>query len=259
MKTTQLVSPLHNYLTPIKSNIQNSLSVVLSPLVYPQHKNNLSESLSDKGNQANGRWTKSEHKLFVEALNKYGKNWNKVANHVKTRNATQVRSHAQKYFLKHDIKQTNKPSLSHNKKEITNDKGNGSGSSTDSQKAINRINELEKLNEIALNDSRILLENASALQNALKVKEQFESISKETSELLAKAADDPKVLEQCLKIFNTANLGVLYFSNIMRKFHVKNMEYGFLMKYMSAYGFTNFKEITSSYIKLSDWVDTSTK
>ncbi|CDW79668.1 myb-like dna-binding shaqkyf class family protein [Stylonychia lemnae] len=48
----------------------------------------------------NGRWTKEEHAKFLEALRKYGKNWNKVFEHVKTRNEQQVRSHAQKYFNK---------------------------------------------------------------------------------------------------------------------------------------------------------------
>jgi SHAQKYF class myb-like DNA-binding protein len=47
-----------------------------------------------------GRWTKIEQKLFLEALQKYGKNWEKVHQHVGTRTTTQVRSHAQKYFQK---------------------------------------------------------------------------------------------------------------------------------------------------------------
>ena len=32
-----------------------------------------------------GRWTKEEHILFIEALNKYGKNWKKAEEYIKTR------------------------------------------------------------------------------------------------------------------------------------------------------------------------------
>lgn len=46
-------------------------------------------------------WTSAEHDLFLEALEKYGPKDNKsIAQYVGTRNATQVRTHAQKYFLK---------------------------------------------------------------------------------------------------------------------------------------------------------------
>jgi SHAQKYF class myb-like DNA-binding protein len=47
-----------------------------------------------------GRWTKAEHKRFLEALKLYGKDWKKVQEYVGTRTTTQARSHAQKYFSK---------------------------------------------------------------------------------------------------------------------------------------------------------------
>lgn len=46
-------------------------------------------------------WTPTEHKRFLEALQKFGpKDVRAIANFVGSRNATQVRTHAQKYFLR---------------------------------------------------------------------------------------------------------------------------------------------------------------
>jgi len=75
-------------------------------------KNNELESkvveLSSKSNNDNQSkksqsryWTKEEHEKFLDALKIYGKKDVKnISLHVGTRNPTQVRTHAQKYFLK---------------------------------------------------------------------------------------------------------------------------------------------------------------
>lgn len=42
----------------------------------------------------NGRWTREEHMMFIEALSIYGKNWKKVEEHIGTRTGAQIRSHA---------------------------------------------------------------------------------------------------------------------------------------------------------------------
>jgi len=47
-----------------------------------------------------GRWTNQEHEMFVAALKIHGKKWKKVASMIKTRTAVQIRTHAQKYFIK---------------------------------------------------------------------------------------------------------------------------------------------------------------
>jgi len=47
-----------------------------------------------------GHWTSEEHELFVSAYKIYGKDWKKVAAHVKTRTNIQARTHAQKYIKK---------------------------------------------------------------------------------------------------------------------------------------------------------------
>lgn len=46
-----------------------------------------------------GRWSTAEHNKFLNALEKYGRDWTKVQKKVKTRSLLQIRSHAQKVFL----------------------------------------------------------------------------------------------------------------------------------------------------------------
>ena len=58
------------------------------------------ESPTHSNHKTNGRWTSEEHKKFIEALKKYGKQWKKVEDYIQTRSGAQIRSHAQKYFLK---------------------------------------------------------------------------------------------------------------------------------------------------------------
>jgi SHAQKYF class myb-like DNA-binding protein len=59
------------------------------------------ERLKEKKKPQSRYWTPEEHQRFLEALSKYGhKDVKAISMHVSTRNATQVRTHAQKYFLR---------------------------------------------------------------------------------------------------------------------------------------------------------------
>eukprot|EP00184_Porphyridium_aerugineum_P007862 CAMPEP_0184691702 /NCGR_PEP_ID=MMETSP0313-20130426/468_1 /TAXON_ID=2792 /ORGANISM="Porphyridium aerugineum, Strain SAG 1380-2" /LENGTH=821 /DNA_ID=CAMNT_0027149461 /DNA_START=823 /DNA_END=3288 /DNA_ORIENTATION=- len=57
---------------------------------------------NEKGDQKSSRyWTPEEHDRFLDGLKIYGsKDIKNIAKHVGTRNATQVRTHAQKYYLR---------------------------------------------------------------------------------------------------------------------------------------------------------------
>ena len=55
---------------------------------------------TDTATERTGRWTEAEHDAFLEGLEMYGKKWNKLSRHIKTRNVIQTRTHAQKYYLK---------------------------------------------------------------------------------------------------------------------------------------------------------------
>lgn len=63
--------------------------------------------MSEDENSITGRWTNEEHEKFllgtyhlILGLQLYGKDWKKIEGLIGSRSCSQVRSHAQKYFLK---------------------------------------------------------------------------------------------------------------------------------------------------------------
>ena len=61
-------------------------------------KSNLSNEINVENCLKTGRWSQEEHFKFINAIFKYGNDWKKVQKCILSRNSTQSRSHAQKFF-----------------------------------------------------------------------------------------------------------------------------------------------------------------
>jgi SHAQKYF class myb-like DNA-binding protein len=87
--------------TPKKNNnIKNKL-LFKTQEYYPRCLNPRLNHDSYLPNLAiSGRWKFKEHIQFLEGLDKYGVNWKKIRSLIKTRTLGQIRSHAQKFFMK---------------------------------------------------------------------------------------------------------------------------------------------------------------
>eukprot|EP00826_Nyctotherus_ovalis_P014453 TRINITY_DN14030_c0_g1_i2.p1 TRINITY_DN14030_c0_g1~~TRINITY_DN14030_c0_g1_i2.p1 ORF type:complete len:137 (+),score=25.12 TRINITY_DN14030_c0_g1_i2:95-505(+) len=127
----------------------------------------------------------------------------------------------------------------------------------DHLKITERVNGLEKQNDLAFNQLRTLLETGISLQSQLRMQQEFGNIARGALDLVAKVADNPQIAERCLRTSNAAKLAVLYLANRMKKVENVGQECVFLTQYMQKYGFADFTQIASSYTSLSDWVSTS--
>ena len=66
-------------------------------VVSKKNKNNIDKNKKFK---IDGYWNKSEHNKFIEALYLYDCAWSKIESYLKNRTYKQIRSHAQKFYLK---------------------------------------------------------------------------------------------------------------------------------------------------------------
>lgn len=83
----------------------------VTSLMKKKRKNSSSSSTNTSkvdltGEETIGRWTHDEHRLFLEGIMLYGKDWKKMQPLIKTRTLVQIRTHAQKVFKKIGLKKT---------------------------------------------------------------------------------------------------------------------------------------------------------
>jgi len=77
--------------SPSKQKISNSSSETNNSAV-PNGEESTSRRI--------GRWTESEHTVFLKGMAKFGRQWSQISDAIPTRTAVQVRTHAQKYLKK---------------------------------------------------------------------------------------------------------------------------------------------------------------
>ena len=97
----------------------------------------LSCSLFRLSHKRTGRWTPEEHARFLKAIKLYGKEWKKVGKFVGTRSGSQIRSHAQKHFLRVEGSETSEKT-----EEVSDAQSESSTASKILPKAMNHIQTL---------------------------------------------------------------------------------------------------------------------
>ena len=85
---------------------------------YEEEEEEEEEPVSNQNYYNTGRWTIAEHDLFLKALRRHGRNWKVIQGLIKSRSATQVRTHAQKFFTRDNYKATKRGRYASRLKDI---------------------------------------------------------------------------------------------------------------------------------------------
>ena len=80
--------------------LHNQPKIINHPPKKPEPLLKKKRLIDEETGNVIGRWSKEEHKKFIEAIIKFGNDWKEVQAYINTRTSTQARSHAQKFFEK---------------------------------------------------------------------------------------------------------------------------------------------------------------
>jgi len=233
------------FLFPLLSAFEStSQTPTLSKVRFDEGKSKLEEEkfqcelVKKKDNR--GRWTKEEQQRFVEALNKFGKNWKKVQAYVQTRSGTQIRSHAQKYFIKNAAME----------KQIIPE-GNSESANLTVKTITEQNDKLEDIKQLEQQQPIITLLKYTQCEGNIQKKS---GLQQKLTRLLqgelkvSKESTSNDITEQCFNTIQSANFPIPEISGTIK-------ESKYLVQYMQPYGFNTLEAIQATYVKLNDWVN----
>jgi len=232
--------------------------------------------VSNSNERSNGRWTKEEHKRFVDAIKVYGKNWKKVEESVGTRTGAQIRSHAQKFFLKveKDVKTNNKGNTKKSNKKFTEvsiatfDNISESGKSEDNLKGNLSFHEIcENVTEASENSTAlptttenhlIAAEKSTADVSNMQIEKATDNYNKlSKSQLLSKLKACEEKVDEYNQLVKKFSFGTTSTSNHFgTPLSGKTYHHSVYLDLMSYFSLFNK---TAKSLKISDFVDISCK
>ena len=100
---SKIIFSIENNLEKKESKKEEKKNIFLTKKTFHYISKKISDNSKKKSNNIiknKGRWSKDEHDKFLEGIQLYGMDWRSVKKFIDTRTLIQVRSHAQKFYLR---------------------------------------------------------------------------------------------------------------------------------------------------------------
>eukprot|EP00826_Nyctotherus_ovalis_P026400 TRINITY_DN2061_c0_g1_i1.p1 TRINITY_DN2061_c0_g1~~TRINITY_DN2061_c0_g1_i1.p1 ORF type:complete len:303 (-),score=47.68 TRINITY_DN2061_c0_g1_i1:176-1084(-) len=231
--------------------------------------------------RTHGRWTQQEKEAFEEALKMYGKDWKKVEAYVGTRSGTQIRSHAQKHFLKEKEK---KHKTSHKANTLGTERVNTMISEVNSPDKIDvdkvstelkdqdpslpkkdtlRIEQLEAHCNSALQFLTSSIQySPNTVQKLYVAKDGFAQVRQSALDALSELEDE--LTTRCRRVLDIAEFEIKEIDRYLlesRKSEelAAKKECPYLAERMAEFRLSDMEDVYRRYVKLGDWTDTHSR